>query len=224
MGASNRAVLPVLCGVYILYVILVGGDSMPAFRFFTPILPLLCLMATLSVERLDRMRRHAVPFALAAAVYGIAVTHFDSDINERIHRDPVSKSGMVVGMWLAQHVPADAVLATNTAGTVPYYSGLRTIDMLGLCDAHIAHRKIDHLGRGLTGHEKHDGDYVLSRRPDLILFAASIGALTPGFPSDEELYVNPRFHELYEPQVYPVQIEGKSYPLTLYRLKGLPYP
>jgi arabinofuranosyltransferase len=223
-SAPGGIVLPALCGAYVLGVILVGGDVMPAFRFFAPILPLLCLMAALSVQRLPRLAHFAVPLALAAAIYGIAATRFDPDIDQRIHQDPVSKAGMAVGIWLAQHVPPDAVLATNTAGTVPYYSGLRTIDMLGLCDAHIAHRKIEHLGAGLVGHEKHDGDYVLSRRPDLILFASSIGALTPAFPSDEDLYVNPTFHVLYEPQVYPVEIEGRSYPLTLYRLKGLLYP
>src|SRR5262249_9366109 len=45
-----------------------------------------------------------------------------------------------------------------------------TIDMLGLTDLHIAHVTMPNMGRGMAGHEKGDGLYVLGRRPDVVLF------------------------------------------------------
>jgi hypothetical protein len=53
-------------------------------------------------------------------------------------------------------------------GKVPFFSGLETIDMLGLTDAHIAHGRADDRGYFWVGHAKSDLGYVLSRRPDLV--------------------------------------------------------
>jgi hypothetical protein len=53
----------------------------------------------------------------------------------------------------------------DAAGKIPYYSRLRAIDMLGLADAHVAHRPAAAFS---VGHSKHDADYVLARGPDLI--------------------------------------------------------
>jgi arabinofuranosyltransferase len=57
------------------------------------------------------------------------------------------------------------VLATSAAGKIPFFSGLPTIDMLGLTDRYIA--RLDR-HQFAVGHSKFDPDYVLSRRPDLI--------------------------------------------------------
>jgi len=74
--------------------------------------------------------------------------------------------------------------------------------MLGMNDKHIAHRKIPWLGKGWAGHEKGDGVYVLSRRPDYIQFGSSLGSEYPVFLSDKEIYESPTFHKLYSLQVY----------------------
>jgi arabinofuranosyltransferase len=92
----------------------------------------------------------------------------------------------------------------NTAGTVPYYSGLVAIDMLGLCDAHIAHVQAPAMGQGLAGHEKADGAYVLSRTPDLVIFGAAQGRRAPIFRSDHQLWAQPGFHERYVFEIYPL--------------------
>ena len=54
-------------------------------------------------------------------------------------------------------------------GAVSYYSKLEVRDMLGLTDRHIARRNLSGLGRGWAGHEKHDGQYILRRRPTYLL-------------------------------------------------------
>lgn len=73
-----------------------------------------------------------------------------------------------VGKWLKQNAKEkDAILATPVAGAMPFFSELRTIDMLGLNDVHIAHKKVK-MGTGYTGHEKFDHAYVLSKKPTYI--------------------------------------------------------
>jgi arabinofuranosyltransferase len=69
------------------------------------------------------------------------------------------------GRHLAQKRYAGRLLAVDAAGKVPFYSGLRTVDMLGLNDVHLAHLPARFFE---AGHNKYDPDYVLSRRPDLI--------------------------------------------------------
>lgn len=111
------------------------------------------------------------------------------------------------GRWLASHFPPQTLLATNNAGALPYYSGLPTIDMLGLCDRTIARRRMPAGRTSLAGHEKGDGAYILSRRPELILFmqarfTAGPLALTQVGQgrfgvSEEELWKDESFHRLY---------------------------
>ncbi|HAJ06408.1 MAG TPA: hypothetical protein DCL76_07635, partial [Chloroflexi bacterium] len=58
------------------------------------------------------------------------------------------------------------LLASDAAGKIPFYSGLQTIDMLGLNDRHIARIEPTFFE---VGHNKFDPDYVLSLCPDLIV-------------------------------------------------------
>jgi hypothetical protein len=73
--------------------------------------------------------------------------------------------------WLAQRFPKDSLLAINAAGVVPYRTGFPSLDMLGLNDRHIARSQVVPAfgGRVFVGHYKHDGGYVCSRAPDLVL-------------------------------------------------------
>jgi hypothetical protein len=63
-------------------------------------------------------------------------------------------------------IPQPHVLAIDAAGKVPYWSGLYSIDVLGLNDAVIAHEP--QARAFLVGHSKFDPEYVFSRRPVLI--------------------------------------------------------
>jgi arabinofuranosyltransferase len=158
------------------YVIAIGGDALPMFRFFTPLLPAFFLLLAMGtdgiLERLGGLR-HAragtmsllVLVAIFAARVGIT-----GPLYEEVRRDSREVSAWKeIGAWLRDHAPRDATIAVIPAGAIPFVSKLRTIDMLGLNDATIAHRDLPQLGSGLPGHEKFDVDYVLSRRPDVIL-------------------------------------------------------
>jgi len=83
-----------------------------------------------------------------------------------------------VGRWFAANVPADSSLASVVVGAIPYYSGLRTYDLLGLTDSHVASRGRIY-AEGVVGHQKYDTDYVLEQRPDYIVFNTSGLLLEP---------------------------------------------
>lgn len=72
---------------------------------------------------------------------------------------------IVLGEFLGEEYP-NSLLAIDGAGKTPFFSGLYTIDMLGLNDEFIAHQPTDSFRN--PGHNKHDADYVFSRRPDVI--------------------------------------------------------
>src|SRR5262249_13177362 len=74
---------------------------------------------------------------------------------------------VLLGHHLARSHPG-ATLPTDAAGKIPSFSGLQTIDMLGLTDAHIAHVAPAAGSDLIIGHSKHDAEYVLARRPGLI--------------------------------------------------------
>ncbi len=189
--------------VHSAYVVAVGGDVMPAFRFFAPTLPVLAWATAACIQSLaQRWARGwtAVAGALVAFQIGQLATH--DALRRRILQGNVGRNGREVGLWLREQVPPGTWLATNTAGSVPYFSGLPTIDMLGLNDSHIAHTEAPAMGRGKAGHEKADGAYVFSRRPDLVLFGAARGKARPGFRSDRELFRQPGFKTAYRPETY----------------------
>ena len=199
----NLSLIPLILFFYTVYIILVGGDIMPAFRFFTPLLPLLCLLAGIALSSLPGPRKLAVAvgliISLAVVAYNLYEIRHDWYIRNKIKLDQTAVRGREVGLWLRIHSRPDTVIATNTAGSIPYFSRLKTIDMLGLNDLHIAHRPIV-VGKGRPGHEKGDGVYVLSRRPDYIHLGSSLGSIRPdhGFLGDEEIFAQPLFHQLYE--------------------------
>ncbi len=74
-----------------------------------------------------------------------------------------------LGKFLGERFPG-RTLATGAIGKVPFFSGLYTIDMLGLADPVIVHRPAA-TEAFEPGHIKFDADYVFSRKPDLIVGA-----------------------------------------------------
>lgn len=208
--------------------VLVGGDAFAFYRFLLPAIPAGAILLTGAAASLAEGRTASARQALGVAVVLLAALTFVAELRPiaslTTHRGKswrqyvtevaaIDDGYFVVGRWLRATFPPEATLATNAAGIVPYVSGLRTIDMLGLNDTHIAHAPIV-LGHGPPGHEKHDGRYVLSRRPDVVLIGlpvlqeeavgsagieAAVARWFPFFPGDEELVNAPGFREAYVP-------------------------
>jgi arabinofuranosyltransferase len=215
-----------LC-LHTLYIVWVGGDVMAAYRFFSPFLPVICLLCAAGLDRLGSSPRQLGWFMLVVLAYNLTANAVHRDLYPRVTGSAfgiggqVGRKGKEVGLWLRKHAPADAVLATNTAGSVAFFSRLRAIDMLGLTDAHIAHREMPAMGSGRPGHEKGDGAYVLSRQPDYIQFGSSNGSRKPAFIGDREIAAIPGFEERYRFEAHPLP-SGRSLKLYVRRNgKGL---
>jgi hypothetical protein len=198
-----------------LAVVAVGGDCMPAHRFFAHTTPLVCVLAASCIAHVPALARRWRTTVAILAACNVVLWRLDPAIERRIADDQIAYWGRQVGVWMRAHLPPDAVVAVNTAGSVPYYSRLRVIDMLGLNDAHIGHRQLD-LGKGIPGHEKADGAYVLARRPDYIQLGSPLGSRRAQFLSDRELWRHPAFHQAYADTAFALP-SGRSFVLWVRR-------
>ena len=194
--ARIRATLTLgLPAVWLLYVAAVGGDFKATGRFVLPVLGPLALLAAAALARAGTTPSRAVVLATAAAVLG------GLDLSRQLpalrasadERHEVALRDEAVGRFLRDNARPDALVAIHSAGAVPYYSGLPTIDMWGLSDKHIGRRAMPHMGQGMAGHEKTDYDYVFSRKPDLYLPQDTLVSVVPAelpvpsdFPADFE--------------------------------------
>ena len=76
---------------------------------------------------------------------------------------------VAAGKMLDRSLADDAWIAATNVGRIPYFARRRTVDMMGLNDAHIG--RVDLIAAPeLAGHLKGDGGYVLDRAPEVIFF------------------------------------------------------
>ena len=140
----------------------------------------------------------------------------------------------LVGKWFAQHADTGCRIAAVPIGAVGYYSGLPMLDMLGLTDAHIARRTMPNMGNGWAGHEKHDGQYILSRKPRFLLLGNIDVTYQPRNPAAVPFipYSNPSIWER-EKDIYDLDMLVRLYRprsaeiapgifLNFYEAMGLP--
>jgi len=197
----RRAGLMVLAVLlpWLAYVVAVGGDFKSTFRFLLPLLVPMAVLAALGVQALlpqARQRLGAVVLLIAVSVGIELPAGLPAAREAAAYRAIDMEQRLAVGAWLRDAVPPDTLIAIHSAGTIPFASGLPTIDLWGLSDRHIARVEMPAMGTGMAGHEKHDYDYAFGRKPALYLPEG--GLLTPepvqlpvptDFPEDfEERY------------------------------------
>ena len=156
--AKTGFALPLVVG-WVLFLISIGGDIYYE-RFMIAILPAAIFVIFAACQRLRSMWTFAIGAALATVPF--VFVGIDGRFAYQTHK---YDGWVTLGKYLGANYPGK-VLAIDAAGKVPYFSGLFTIDMLGLNDTHIA--KMKPRFRGPLGHSKYDADYVLGREPDLI--------------------------------------------------------
>jgi hypothetical protein len=160
------------------YYFLIGGDIYRE-RFLVLLFPLGLWAGLELLHRRRYAARWSVFFAVVAAVAQLAA--FTVDPRLAWHFQPGEKwdRWVFLGKFLAENYPT-ARLATSSAGKLPYYSGLETIDVLGLNDKHIARTPSKSAS---PGHGRFDTAYVLGKRPDIIaMYAYGDGDLVFGMP------------------------------------------
>ena len=165
--------------VHFLYVIKVGGDYLPMSRFILHIFPLLVVLSVLGLWFASRARLEIVlamvsGFAIAQNINFYQTSNLDYRSLEEIRL--LNAEWKSLASWLTSNYPANTVIAVNAAGAVPYLTGFKTIDMLGLNDKHIARAKTSfHLSAGagpVPGHFKYDGEYVCGLRPNIVIMSS----------------------------------------------------
>ena len=207
---------------YVLYVVAVGADFMPYFRFFVPVLPLCAVLAAGLLRCIPRPAHGPVVLALFAlqAAAGLAteqpyrafVAHRTAQVGER------------VGAWLRERLAPGRLDRRQHGGQPAVRVEAPTIDMLGLTDAQIAHRPIYIVSEGWAGHRRGWGEYVLRRRPRVILWYNSAGLAEPHYLSDHELADDPLFRFFYTLRVAMLPPAPEAQPdAVLRRYLGFPF-
>ncbi len=148
-GASALAIAAGVPVLWLAYVALVGGDFME-FRFIVPAIPLVMVLTAWTIDSLsEQLAWRATMVALtfvASAFHAIAFTYSPlrrgmETIPDLIaNLEPEHGAWVRIGRVLGEALPTEerVVIAVTPAGAIPYYSGLDTIDMLGLNDRWVA--------------------------------------------------------------------------------------
>jgi arabinofuranosyltransferase len=178
--------------VYLAYIVYVGGDWSVG-RFFVPILPLAYILVSAGlVEAYETMEgwvsrwtssaiavnslKIIASLGLALGCLALLVSsswHGEHELFvSRFQAGRATHARVTMGKWLRENVPAQTFIGVDAAGQIPYYAGLRTLDMFGVNDVHTAHLQVEEMGQGVPGHEKFDFNYIMWQQPDLIIASA----------------------------------------------------
>lgn len=141
----ERSVLAGILALWTLYVVGVGGGFME-FRLVVPAIPLLYVLIVDGLRSFDRPALVWL-FALVCTIFSLhhSLTFWHERGIESVrklehHVTGPSEDWVGVGRALADLFPrpSQVRIAVTAAGALPFYSGLETVDMLGLNDAWVA--------------------------------------------------------------------------------------
>ncbi len=199
---------------YFAVITLAGGDWMPQFRFYAPVMPWLSALGSVGLaalaERWQAERPQtgrALQGLVALLVGGLLVGgSIQSQEIDRTARKFVAASpgNHLRAAWLKAHAQPGEVVALLDVGILGFGTDLTVIDMAGLNDAHIAHLepRLPAIPASGYGFGKWDVDYVLAQEPRFVQIQLSrekweAGDLTTGWGGSQELIDDPRFQAAY---------------------------
>lgn len=194
---SLKAVVAI--GLQSAFIVAAGGDWMKPFRFWVPVLPCLFLFLAEGYEALRE--RWSGPGREALLAGGMAVLVGMGNLwawpqvrrYTAIYSDGMQRTSVALGLWLAQNAEPGAWVALGDAGALPYYSGLRVIDLYGLMNPEIARLP----GPALYS-EGIDTASILARKPDYVVLESHEESRFEGIkPVDRKLYLEPGFQSAY---------------------------
>ncbi len=167
-------------------------------RLFLPLLgPLMALLplAALLWERSSRDRgtdpaaRTRISLAAMVLLALMLLAPYRSMLQYgRTETEGYHHAHELLAQTLKRNFPPDALLAIAECGVIPYRSGMRTLDIWGLCDRRIAEKGFD-------------AGYVMAARPDAIVLHSY----------DRDAYVP---HEAFESALHTAMVADGSYRLV----------
>lgn len=160
--------------LWLSYVSAVGGDIFAAWRHLVPLYGAMALVLGEAMRWLssgDIYRRHPRFFTflwmIAFGCYFV-LQSLDATNHRGKSQRWVWTQKEIAASMLSAFPDDDILMAVTRAGTVPYWTKWRVIDMYGLNDYHIARTRPKHFGTGYIGHELGDAAYILDQKPDFI--------------------------------------------------------
>lgn len=187
---------------WLVYVVFIGGDFFAQHRH---LVVALCTLSILSAEATrvllgwGALQALATTVLAAGALFVFGKAHRADPAREIARNDIFHTAGVETGRMLRlAFADRRPLLAVDAAGCMPYHYELPSLDMLGLSDRYLAHHRPKDLGTQTLGHELGDGAYVLSRKPDIVVFGYPQGLLEPMWRGGREMYDDPRFAKEYK--------------------------
>jgi len=214
-SSSKRSVLlGGMCGFFGGYVVYVGGDWMPGYRFLLPILPLYLLLTSDGLLALWRvlsgqlghisvLARNILAAIVMVALFGTGYRDYFRELDDYVSERAVgyTEAHFYIGQWLQQNAsPGDSV-ALMDIGIIGLLSELQVVDFVGLVDVDVA--RLVHNGSGSSASDAAVAEAVaqsvLARQPDFIVLAHSEPAPDPfvGWRHDLAVYSSPEFQTQY---------------------------
>jgi len=144
-------------------VILAGGDWMPGFRLFAPVLPEYAQLAAIGTERMLRRGRTSCVLALVALAFACGVPLVDLALRIPEWR-AARASREQVGARIAADLRARGErVALVDIGYLGYASEREVVDLAGITDPAVARMPGGHLDKHIPTH------WLRNRAPDLLL-------------------------------------------------------
>jgi MFS family permease len=171
--------LSIVCALWIIVLAIGGGDIFPGYRHILLIIPALILMV---MQSLSIIYSKGTQFS-SHVFYGYVLLCFlwlqvTFEENDKARQEQWVWDTKELSDYLkTEYGKEQPLVAVTLAGVIPFFSQLPSVDMYGLNDAYITkHRDEDtgygKFGEGFIGHELFNSKYVLSRKPDIIIFHA----------------------------------------------------
>jgi arabinofuranosyltransferase len=172
-------------------VLAVGGDFME-FRFLDVVLPVGYVLVSVFLADVASRWRGKVVRAGVVTIAGAVVlasahasVHFEDSAHQVLTWSVMSRQStdawVAIGKWFGRIAAPQESIATGTCGAIPYYSGLRCLDMRGLNDKYVARLAPDR-SQPAGHHKVAPLSYVRERNITYIIFPTRAFPLGYGPP------------------------------------------
>ena len=122
------------------------------------------MTSNLEFSSLQRLRRWGRPLVWGIVLWNLLVLDLKYARTYARNVDDINDVHVEMGRWLAQHIPARALVATHDIGAIGYFSGRRVLDTTGL----ITPAVLDYLHRGIRA-DAAVLQFLQRRRPDYLV-------------------------------------------------------
>jgi tetratricopeptide (TPR) repeat protein len=224
-GYLAPLVIPITA--YAGYVVVIGGDVLPIFRFWLTILPLGCVLLAAGTFRVTHVfatrfrwrlaRADRIGFALLLVVTAVGFARNHEWIQKRRQIDLQALDRVTrMALWMKERLEPGEAIASTANGALPYFSERPFIDMLGLTDREIARtpQYVEHLD-DTWKEKKYNAPSVLRRRPAFIMFSTGI---RPSSVAEKSLFLFEDFRRNYYIHEFRVRPET-PWTNVVYRLR-----